>query len=228
MCRKCSENCLKCTSYSICTECKQDTRWIKFSDDAWINCSVRATFSLSAAENTYSPCVYTLSGFITIRKADNSFNCIQNIMRYHFPLQRKIDSVFYFCYIVIENQKHLWQIQHIVGLEVSGIQCSLTQFTKCSWWCAVGWKTEPAVQRQWVIFTVSHDWLWVFVSQCHMLPLLSPVCRGIGASVAVQGDSTTISRKVHASPVTRPVLPVQVRAGGWWSHELHGNVCKCY
>ncbi|XP_036973954.1 proprotein convertase subtilisin/kexin type 5 isoform X2 [Acanthopagrus latus] len=26
MCRKCSENCLKCTSYSICTECKPDTR----------------------------------------------------------------------------------------------------------------------------------------------------------------------------------------------------------
>ncbi|XP_061589572.1 LOW QUALITY PROTEIN: proprotein convertase subtilisin/kexin type 5 [Cololabis saira] len=25
MCRKCSENCLKCTSYSICTECKADT-----------------------------------------------------------------------------------------------------------------------------------------------------------------------------------------------------------
>ncbi|XP_067340936.1 proprotein convertase subtilisin/kexin type 5 isoform X1 [Channa argus] len=25
MCRKCSENCLRCTSYSICTECKQDT-----------------------------------------------------------------------------------------------------------------------------------------------------------------------------------------------------------
>ncbi|KAM6902082.1 proprotein convertase subtilisin/kexin type 5 [Xenentodon cancila] len=25
MCRKCSENCLKCTSYSICTECKPDT-----------------------------------------------------------------------------------------------------------------------------------------------------------------------------------------------------------
>ncbi|XP_037547912.1 proprotein convertase subtilisin/kexin type 5 [Nematolebias whitei] len=25
MCRKCSENCLKCTSYSICTECKIDT-----------------------------------------------------------------------------------------------------------------------------------------------------------------------------------------------------------
>ncbi|XP_013861969.1 proprotein convertase subtilisin/kexin type 5 [Austrofundulus limnaeus] len=25
MCRKCSENCLKCTSYSICTECKVDT-----------------------------------------------------------------------------------------------------------------------------------------------------------------------------------------------------------
>ncbi|XP_029024628.1 proprotein convertase subtilisin/kexin type 5 [Betta splendens] len=25
MCRKCSENCLKCTSNSICTECKQDT-----------------------------------------------------------------------------------------------------------------------------------------------------------------------------------------------------------
>ncbi|KAM7368833.1 hypothetical protein PAMP_013140 [Pampus punctatissimus] len=25
MCRKCSENCLKCTSYSVCTECKPDT-----------------------------------------------------------------------------------------------------------------------------------------------------------------------------------------------------------
>ncbi|XP_078812274.1 proprotein convertase subtilisin/kexin type 5 isoform X2 [Oryzias latipes] len=25
VCRKCSENCLKCTSYSICTECKHDT-----------------------------------------------------------------------------------------------------------------------------------------------------------------------------------------------------------
>uniref|UniRef100_A0A8C6WFL9 P/Homo B domain-containing protein n=1 Tax=Neogobius melanostomus TaxID=47308 RepID=A0A8C6WFL9_9GOBI len=26
LCRKCSENCLKCTSFSICTECKLDTR----------------------------------------------------------------------------------------------------------------------------------------------------------------------------------------------------------
>uniref|UniRef100_I3JKW5 Proprotein convertase subtilisin/kexin type 5a n=1 Tax=Oreochromis niloticus TaxID=8128 RepID=I3JKW5_ORENI len=28
MCRKCSENCLKCTSYSICTECKPHTRCV--------------------------------------------------------------------------------------------------------------------------------------------------------------------------------------------------------
>lgn len=52
MCRKCSENCLKCTSYSICTECKVDTRWNKFSDDSWINSSANIALSSSAAENT--------------------------------------------------------------------------------------------------------------------------------------------------------------------------------
>lgn len=70
------------------------------------------------------------------------------------------------------------------------------------------------------MFTVSHDWLCV--SRCHMLSPPSPVCRGIGASKAAQWDSTTTSRKVHASPVTRPALPVQVRAQVK-GHELYEN-----
>lgn len=52
MCRKCTENCLKCTSYSICTECKVDTRWNKFSEVSWINSSANIALSSSAAENT--------------------------------------------------------------------------------------------------------------------------------------------------------------------------------
>lgn len=39
----------------------------------------------------------------------------------------------------------------------------------------------------------------------------SAACRGIGASGAVRLDSTMTSRKAHASPVTRPAPPVQVR-----------------
>lgn len=37
------------------------------------------------------------------------------------------------------------RVDYNVVLEVSGIQCSLSQFTKCVWWCAVGWKAEPGV-----------------------------------------------------------------------------------
>ena len=55
-------------------------------------------------------------------------------------------------------------------------------------------------------------WLAVCVSRCHMLSSPSPVCRGIGASRAARRGSTTKSRRAHACPVTRPALPVQVRA----------------
>lgn len=65
-------------------------------------------------------------------------------------------------------------------------------------------------------------WLAVCVSRCHMLSSPSPVCRGIGASRAARQGSTTKSRKAHACPVTRPALPVQVRA-----QVMGAGVRKC-
>lgn len=63
-------------------------------------------------------------------------------------------------------------------------------------------------------------------SRCHMLPALSPVCRGTGASAAAQQDSTMTSWRARASRVTRPAPPVQVRVCG---HALQANVylIKC-
>lgn len=46
-----------------------------------------------------------------------------------------------------------------------------------------------------------------------MLAPSSLVYRGTGASGAAHPDSTTTRRKLRASLVTRPALPVQVRAG---------------
>ncbi|XP_039635568.1 proprotein convertase subtilisin/kexin type 5 [Perca fluviatilis] len=52
MCRKCSENCLKCTSYSICTECKPDTSL----QGNRCQQSCVAGFYLDKQEGTCNPC----------------------------------------------------------------------------------------------------------------------------------------------------------------------------
>ncbi|XP_028457908.1 proprotein convertase subtilisin/kexin type 5 [Perca flavescens] len=52
MCRKCSENCLKCTSYSICTECKPDTSL----QGNRCQQSCVAGFYLDKQEGTCKPC----------------------------------------------------------------------------------------------------------------------------------------------------------------------------
>lgn len=116
MCRKCSENCLKCTSYSICTECKPDIRWNKFSDDAWINCSVNTASSLPAAENTDSPCAHILCSIITITKGYNIFNSVFKRTQalsfpFHTQLENKHVSSFLFCNILtwnISNSPYCW------------------------------------------------------------------------------------------------------------------------
>ncbi|KAM6976267.1 proprotein convertase subtilisin/kexin type 5 [Tautogolabrus adspersus] len=52
MCRKCSENCLKCTSYSICTECKPDTSLQ--GNRCQLSCTVG--FYHDRQEGTCKPC----------------------------------------------------------------------------------------------------------------------------------------------------------------------------
>lgn len=81
----------------------------------------------------------------------------------HTAHKRKMCPDFHFCSI-IKGKSKTAQIHHIVKL-VSWLQCSLTQSNKSWWWCALGWKTELALKRQWVISMVL-TW-FVCVWMCH-------------------------------------------------------------
>lgn len=135
VCRKCSENCLKCTSYSICTECKPDTRWNKFSDDVWINCSVNIAPSLPAAENTDSPCAHNLQSIIRIRKNNSVFNII---------------FVFWKSYLCCSahNSKSIYILSDIITVSQEKDKTSLTNSPYCwfisFWEYSVHWLSSPS------------------------------------------------------------------------------------
>lgn len=83
----------------------------------------------------------------------------------HTAHKRKMCPDFHFCSI-IKGKSKTAQIHHIVKL-VSWLQCSLTQSNKSWWWCALGWKTELALKRQWVITMVLHD---LCACECATMP----------------------------------------------------------